>query len=141
MLKEVISAVSNSLYSEFGNTHKIYADNIEQNLARPSFFLNIIRPAVSEKLMSRSYVSVPMIIQYFPSSNEKRSECHEVMERLMNALETITVDGDLCRGTNMNGEVVDNVLSFFVNYDMYVYKEKAAEPTMETVIHDTNLKG
>ena len=41
----------------------------------------------------------------------------------------------------MHGEVVDNVLSFFVNYDMYVYKEKDAEPMMETVTHNTRMKG
>ena len=59
----------------------------------------------------------------------------------MDCLEYITVDGDLTRGTGMNGELVDNVLSFFVNYDMFVIKEQESEPTMETIEQNTNVKG
>ena len=59
----------------------------------------------------------------------------------MNALEIIDVDGDLCRGTEMHYEVVDDVLSFFVNYDMYVYKKEAVQPVMEIVDYNANVKG
>jgi hypothetical protein len=62
------------------------------------------------------------------------------MEGLYNALEVITVDGDLCRGTEMDVDVVDDVLCFFVNYDMYVYKNKE-ETLMENIKHNTTEKG
>ena len=41
----------------------------------------------------------------------------------------------------MHFELIDDVLSFFVNYDMYVYKEASVEPEMETVVHDMKMKG
>ena len=63
------------------------------------------------------------------------------MEQLHSALEYITVDGDLIRGTDMHCEFVDDVLNFFVNYDMYVYKEDDGEESMETFEHNTTVKG
>ena len=36
---------------------------------------------------------------------------------------------------------VDDVLSFFVNYDMFVYKEANAAPAMETVDYNADVTG
>jgi hypothetical protein len=71
-----------------------------------------------------------------------------VQERLEDCLEYIIhhdsqsdVDGGLIRGTEMHGEIVDGVLSFFVNYDFYVYKDKESLPYMETLSSSTQMKG
>ena len=60
---------------------------------------------------------------------------------MTSGLEIIEVDGDVIRGTQMHGEIVDDMLHFFVNFDMYVYKPKEQADAMETLIHDTNVKG
>ena len=141
MINKIIDGISVAINSEFGDPYEIYTESIEQGLVEPCFSILCLNPTINQVLGKRYFRRNMFCIHYFPSSDEKRSECYAVIERLMNALEIITVDGDLCRGTDMHGEVVDNVLSFFVNYDMYVYKEEAAEPVMESVSHNTNMKG
>lgn len=127
MVTEVISAVSNSLYDEFGSTYKIYADNVEQNLTRPSFFLNVIRPALDEKLMGRSKASVPMVVQYFPSTLKARSECHAVADRLFSCLKYITYDGVTYRGTSLKYDVNDDKLNFYVTYNFFTITKSLDE--------------
>lgn len=141
MINKIIDGISVAINSEFGDPYEIYTESIEQGLTEPCFSILCLNPTINQVLGKRYFRRNQFCIHYFPSSAEKRSECHAMIERLMGVLETITVDGDLCRGTDMHGEVTDNVLSFFVNYDMYVYKEEGAKPTMETVTHNTNVKG
>mgnify|MGYP000801805600 FL=1 len=55
-------------------------------------------------------------------------------------LEWITVTGDLVRGSKMKSEIVDGVLNFFVNYDMFVYRKVDSVP-MEDVSQNISVKG
>ena len=141
MINQIIDGISVAINSEFSDHYEIYTESIEQGLEEPCFSILCLNPKIDQVLGKRYFGTNQFCVHYFPSSDEKRSECHAVLERLMYALEIITVGGDQCRGTDMHGEVVDNVLSFFVNYNMYVYKEKVAAPMMETVNHNTNMKG
>lgn len=141
MINKIIDGICVAINSEFGDHYEIHTESIEQGLIEPCFSILCLNPTINQKLGKRYFRTNQFCIHYFPSSSEKRSECYAVIERLVGTLETITVDGDLCRGTNMYGEVVDNVLSFFVNYDMYVCKEDPVESPMETVDHVTNMKG
>ena len=141
MINKIIDGISVAINSEFGDHYEIYTESIEQGLNEPCFSILCLNPTIDQVLGNRYFRRNQFCVHYFPSSSEKQSECFTVMERLMGALEIIDVDGDQCRGTGMHGEVDDNVLSFFVNYDMYVYKEGTAEPTMETVEFDTDVKG
>lgn len=80
-------------------------------------------------------------IQYFPSTDEPKAECNAVLENLYDNLELITVNGDLSRGSRMNGEVVDGVLNFFINYNMFVYKVEAPGESMGDLDVETDAKG
>lgn len=141
MINKIIDGISVAIGSEFGDPYEIYTETIEQGLTEPCFSILCLNPTIEQFLGKRYFRTNQFCVHYFPSSAEKQSECFSVMERLMVLLETITVDGDLIRGTKMKGEIVDGVLSFFVNYDMFVYKKTTAESTMESVIHNTDLKG
>lgn len=141
MINKIIDGISAAINFEFGDGYEIYTESIEQGLTEPCFSVLCLNPTIRQKLGKRYFRTNQFCIHYFPSSNEKRSECQAVLERLMCTLDMITVDGDLCRGTDMHGGIDDGVLSFFVNYDMYVYKEQSVEPVMETVEYNSNLKG
>ena len=141
MINKIIDGISVAINSEFGDAYEIYTESIEQGLEEPCFSILCLNPAIDQGLGRRYFRTNQFCVHYFPYTSEKQLECYTVLNRLMGALETIEVDGDLCRGTQMHGEVVDNVLSFFVNYDMYVYKDEVAEAAMESVIHSTNMKG
>ena len=141
MINKIIDGISVAINSEFGDSYEIYAESIEQGLIEPCFSVMCLNPTIGQVLGKRYFRTNQFCIHYFPSSNAKRSECYAVIDRLMKALEIITVDGDLCRGTDMHTEIVDGVLFFFINYNMYVYKEESVEPVMESVSHKTNMKG
>lgn len=141
MINKIIDGVSVAINSEFDDSYEIYTESVEQGLEEPCFSILCLNPNIQQFLGRRYFRTNQFCIHYFPSSSEPRSECHAVMERLMNCLEIITVDGDFTRGTAMSGEIVDGVLSFFVNYDMFVRKEVITEPTMQNLDYSTDVKG
>ena len=141
MINKIMDGISVAINSEFGDDYEIYTESIAQGLKEPCFSILCLNPAIESKLGKRRFLTNQFCIHYFPSTNEPQSECYAVMSRLGLALELIKVDGDLCRGTEMRGEIVDDVLSFFVNYDMHVYKNVTDETAMETMIHDASVKG
>lgn len=141
MINKIIDGISVAINSEFGDSYEIYTESVKQDLEGSCFSILCLNPKIDQFLGKRYFRTNQFCIHYFPSSDEPRSECQAVMERLINCLEIITVDGDPVRGNGMNGEIVDGVLSFFVNYDMFVYKEVEAAPTMETVDYNTDVKG
>ena len=141
MINKIIDGISIALNTEFGDDYEIYTETIEQGLKEPCFSILCINPSTEQFLGKRYFKTNQFCIHYFPSSNEKKSECNSVTERLFDCLEIITVDDDLIRGTSLHPEISDDVLSFFVNYDLFVYKNANDEPFMESAEHNTSVKG
>ena len=128
-VNNIIDGICTAINSEFGDEYEIYTELVEQGLKQPCFTVSCVRADITPKLPPRYYKTNLFCIYYFPEENiHKRLPSHEVKERLYNALEYITVDGDLVRGTKMEGNMVGNdVLAFMVNYDMYVFKVDTEE--------------
>ena len=141
MINEITDGISLAINSDFGDTYEIYTESIKQGLNEPCFSILCLNPTLEQFMGKRYFRTNQFCIHYFPSSDEKRSECHAVAERLFGVLEYITVGDDLIRGTEMHCEIVDDVLSFFVNYDLYVYKDVDNEEFMETLEQNTIVKG
>lgn len=141
MINEIIDGISVAINTEFGDDYEIYTENIEQGLQEPCFSILCLNPTVEQFFGKRYFRTNQFCIHYFPHSNERRSECNAVAERLFNCLEVITVDGDPIRGTSFHSEISDDVLSFFVNYDLFVYRNEGTEEHMEIVKHKTDVKG
>ena len=140
MINRIIDGISISLNAEFGENYKVYTESIEQGLKEPCFSILCVNPTNELFLGKRYFRKNPFCIQYFPSTGEKYAECMDVLERMYDCLEIIKVGEDPQRGTSMHGEVVDGVLNFFVNYDMFVYKVETAD-TMETLDLTSNVEG
>lgn len=141
MINKIISAISEALHSEFGDAYEIHKESIEQGLQEPCFSILCINPNIEQFLGRRYFRQTQFCIHYFPSTAQKFEESFGALDRLMDCLEYITIDGDVTRGTKMNGEVADGVLNFFVNFDMFVYKGKNDEIFMETQKVSTDVKG
>lgn len=62
-------------------------------------------------------------------------------ERLLSCLEYIALEGDAVMGTRMHYEVLDGVLHFFVDYDMFVDRREGEIPAMGEVSQETLVKG
>ena len=134
MLNKIITGISQALDAEFNSEeneeYTIYTEDVEQGLEEPCFFIFSLKPSSKQLVGNRYDRKYPFDIHYFPKDEENiNNEINEVTERLFTALEYITVDNNLVRGTNMNVEIVDNVLHFFVDFNMIVRTEsKEIEP-------------
>lgn len=121
MIDSIMEAISISLHAEFGDGYAIYTESVEQGLKEPCFFVFRLRSARSVFRGKRYSCDNPFVIQYFPADKTRiREECEDVKERLFSCLELLPFDGGLIRGVQKSGEVIDEVLNFFISYPLFV---------------------
>ena len=134
MINEIVVAISKALYNEFGEEYKIYAENVEQGLERPCFFIQCISPKIKRFRGNRFYFASQFVAQYFPSSTtDYRAENLDMTERLFDALEFIDTDDGKIMGSDIDSNTnSDGVLSFFINYNLFGVKEQA-ETSMKNI--------
>lgn len=132
----IISAVSSALCEEFGERYTIYTEEVRQGLEEPCFFISCISPKDrllignfnSHVLGKRYYRQNRLCIQFFPENRERwREESYDTAEAMYLCLETLDCEGDLVRGTDMRYELVDGVMSFFIDYNYFVYVSRETE--------------
>ena len=142
MINKIIDGISIAINAEFGDEYEIYTESVKQGFQEPCFSILCLYLSINQFLGMRYVRTSQFCIHYFPKSDEPKAECFSVKERLFNALELITVDGDLIRGTEIHSEPadVDDVLSFFVNYNFFVNKETEAPEVMAEVDFKTDVK-
>lgn len=110
----------------------VYAGSVEQGLKEPCFSVKCIRPS-QRQVVGRRYFRRNLIrIYYFPTpGGDAWSEINAVFDTLFEALELITCDGDLVRGTDMGTEISDDVGVFLVNYNYFLHRGAEDEPDMD----------
>lgn len=145
MINKIIDAISISINSNFGDAYEIYTESIEQGLKEPCFSIFCLNPTNDLVRNNRYFRSNQFGIQYFPSTDEPKAECNRVLERLYDCMELVTVVENVTthspvRGSRMKGEIVDGVLNFFINYNMFVYKIEDQTP-MEELKVNNDVKG
>lgn len=132
MINKIIDGMCIAINAEFGDGYEIYTESVKQGFQEPCFSVLCLNPSINQFLGKRYFRTSQFCIHYFPHTDEPKAECFSVKERLFNALELITVDDDLIRGTEIHSEFEDDVLSFFVNYDFFVRREtEGTEPMTE----------
>ena len=140
MINKIIDGISIALNAEFGDAYKIYTENVEQGLKEPCFSIVCVSPN-NRPFMGKKYSSQnKFCVHFFPSSDEKVAECMDVLDRLYDCLEIIKVDGEETLGTKMTGEMDSGVLSFLVNYDMFMVKVED-QSQMESLNISQSMKG
>ncbi|HGE7939140.1 hypothetical protein BM532_08330 [Clostridioides difficile] len=132
MLNNIIDGISVKLDKSFGNEYTIYSEDVEQGVNEPCFFIVPINSSKALYPNGRELKKNSFDVHYFPKSNDKSFEINEVAEMLLEELEYINVNEDLVRGTNMNYEIIDNVLHFFVDYNYFTMKSNSTDK-MDTV--------
>lgn len=140
-LNDITVGISQALYEEFGEDYAVYDNNVEQDLKEPCFLILPINPARELVVGNRYEGKNPYDIHYFPKKHNDRSELNDVLDRLYSALEYITVSDSKFRGTSMNGKIVDGMLHFFVDYNMFLFKKQPEVTKMGGITVKVEKKG
>jgi hypothetical protein len=138
VVNEIIAGVCKKLVEEFGENCKIYTENsarkigvLDSNapLREPNFYVSCKSP-VSRRVKDRHFTNTALLGNRYLRSAGLCVECrwfedwHEILERLFLCLEYIPLaDDGVIAGSSMQGEYVDDVLNFFVSYDVFVYHQ------------------
>ncbi len=132
MLNDILNGVNARLKELFGADTVIYTDAVEQGLKEPCFFVGFLEPSEKQVIGRRYFRDTGMYIQYLPGNPEQiNRELYRVSDILMDGMETITLkNGDILRGTRLSSRVSDDVLNFFVNYNLFVIKPADQIPDM-----------
>lgn len=139
VLNDVINGIAVQLDTLFGYT--VYIDSVKQDLAAPCFLIKAVTTS-QEQEVDRFYKRQQKFdILYFPQNTEDPTrEIETVTDALWMGLEYINMGSDIVRGVKMHREVVDNVLHFFVNYDIRVEKERPTTDLMRILNQKESVK-
>lgn len=142
MISSIIKGISVAINTEFGDGYTIYTESIKQGLKEPCFFISCLNPTNKVFFGERYFRTNQMCIQYIPTNTSvEKEECNAVVERLFNCLEYITVGEEPVRGSKMNSEIIDGILNFFVNYDLFIMKLKNEKVAMNEILKNVAVKG
>lgn len=142
MVNDLIDGISIKLNQVFGDGKKIYSESVKQGLKEPCFFIAVLNPLQTQIIGNMYFRQQPFDIHYFPAIQGSKNELHAMASDLFIALEYVTlINGDLVHGTKMSYEVVDDVLHFFVNYDMRIRKVETPTDSMGTLTVKNGVKG
>ena len=133
MENKIITGISQKLFETFGLDYKIYTENVEQFLNPPCFYVELLQSNMQQIVSRRYRLGNLFDIHFFTNENESKNDFRRVADILYDALEYISVDNDLVRGLGMHYEIVDDVLHFFVSYNLILIKTIAPEDKMETL--------
>lgn len=132
MLNETIDGICEVLAEAFPSI-TIYTEQVKQGLKTPCFIISCVNPSNKHVRAERYRRNNLFSVQYIPQSGlDAKAECCIVLDALYQSLEYINISGDLTRGTGMSAEFTDGVLTFFVNYNMFV-RRKNQKDLMETL--------
>lgn len=121
----IVEALGKALRSEFGEEYTVYDEEVKQGMTVPCFFVSCCESKERQYFGSRYFRENKFLIQYYPkSSNRKKQECDRVSKRLFDCLLWIRDKGEPLMGRKMSCEYQKGVLSFFVNYDMFLYRQQ-----------------
>ena len=138
MIQDIINSISIAINDAFGYDYYIYTESIEQGLKEPCFFITTISPSKEQFLGRRYFSKNTFCIHYMPKGN-KNEECIQVAEQLFDILEILNTSIGPIRGRNLRTEIVDGMLHFFVDYNVFSYKE-VEQDTMDSLEVKTTNK-
>lgn len=120
----------------------IYKEKVEQGLKYPSFFILQLNVTQEGDLRPYRWLNFQMNIRYRPTKdyNSKRSELDQLGLDMLDGLEEVEVEGKPLRGRDMNYEIIDGVLQFFINFRMRVKKEQEAGQKMLELENSAYIK-
>ncbi len=144
MINKILTAISQKLDSVFGSDYEIHVNKLKQGFKEPCFFILMLQGNQKQEIDTLYFREQLFDIHYYPQSkNGIVREINEVANTLLIALEYIETDEGIIAGTKMKYELQDDVLHFFVNYNIHVRKQEEKDPYMEElkILRRSNTNG
>lgn len=127
--QKILDGITLALRSEYPD-RQIFDDEVQQGL-RPGDFNVILISSSQQQIVGERYRRIPLFdVLYYPKCG--REDCYKIADTLNLLLEVISLpEGDLLRGTDMNFEIIDGVLHFYVRYTHFIRCD-TTEETMDS---------
>lgn len=124
MVNSILNAVTKQLGTTFGNHYHYYVEDVEQNLTKPCFTVDLLVPIQRSKSPILYDRTMPMVIHYFSDSkNNKKQDCYGMAEQIVECLEYLPFKSTILRGENISWQIVDDVLQVFATYKFTTKKD------------------
>ena len=135
MVNSLLNAVTTQLGTTFGTSYRYYVENVEQNLTKPCFTIDVLLPTMRSKSPKLYDRVMPLVIHYFSDSKiNLKSDCYEKAERILECVEYIPYENTILRGEDISWHIVDDVLQIFVTYRFTTVMSQATEDNMEGIL-------
>lgn len=125
IVNKFIDGITVALHTEFGDEYKYYVEDVEQNVSYPCFVVGMLNPLIRSKSTVKYDRTMPVVIHYFTDKEntlDAKKDDWAIAERLIESLEYLSIDGLLFRGENIEWEIVEDVLEFFITYNFEIRK-------------------
>ena len=112
--KQIVHALREEYPAE---QYEVYTESIEQGFIEPCFSIRLLRESMEPYPGGRTRITPYFDVRYFPREGTRpREECREVIRKLSFLLRALPG----VRGTEIETEITDDVLHFFVSYPHFV---------------------
>ena len=132
----VTQEIVDALRTQYAETqYDVYTESIEQEFEEPCFAIHQLTADITPYPNYRTEIVQHFDVRFFPTETRPREQCRAVAETLTFLLRQLSS----LRGTNLNWEITDDVLHFFVSYRQFV-REIPEEYLMEILQQNTRTE-
>lgn len=140
MVNDLLNSVTKQLGTTFGTDYRYYVENVEQNLSKPCFTIDMLMPTERSKSPILYDRTMPIVVHYFSDSKTNlKQDCYSMAERILECLEYLPYQNSILRGENISWQITDDVLQIFITYKFTTVMSKETADNMEE-IRDTIIR-
>ena len=141
MINSILNSVTKQLGTTFGTGYRYYVENVEQNLTKPCFTIDMLIPMERSKSPVLYDRTMPLVVHYFSDSKTNlKQDCYSMGEQIVECLEYLPFKDTILRGENISWQIVDDVLQVFVTYRFTTVRDREPINEMESLLRKITHK-
>ena len=134
MVNNLLNSVTKQLGSTFGTGYHYYVENVEQNLTKPCFTIDVLTALERSKSPVLYDRTMPLVVHYFSDSKTNlKQDCYSMAERVLECLEYLPYQNTILRGEDISWQMVEDVLQIFITYRFTTVMSKGTVDNMEAI--------
>ena len=135
MVNSLLNSVTKQLGTTFGKEYRYYVENVEQNLTKPCFTIDMLMPLERSKSPILYDRTMPLVVHYFSDSKTNlKQDCYSMAERVLECLEYLPYQNSILRGEDISWQIVEDVLQIFITYRFTTVMSKETADNMEEIL-------